>query len=110
MEAVADPPVQEEPLEGETPEEQGLPPIELEGEGQLSLEVGGNVPDKATVKLRGGSIAVPRGEYKKGDIVNLAVKAQVCEIHFVDKRDGQTGEITQTERRQVLKVVGVEKV
>lgn len=95
---------------GEGEEEQGPPPIAIEGEGQLSLQVGGNKPDSATVKLRGGSIAIPAGQLKKGDVVNLLVKVQVAEVHLVDKIDNSTGEITATERRHIAKIKGVEKV
>lgn len=97
-------------LEGEHPEEQARIAIQLPGDGQLSLQVGGNKPDKATVKLRGGSIEVPDGQYKKGDLVNLLIKVQCAEVHFVDKIDNSTGEIVGTERRQIFKVKGVERV
>lgn len=99
-------------LEGEAAGEQAPPTIELEieGDGQLSLRVGGRQPDVASVKLRGGSIRVPRGDYERGDTLDLLCKVRCCEVHFVDKIDGSTGEITETERRHVFKVVGVEKV
>lgn len=95
---------------GEDGEEQGPPPIAIEGDGQLNLQVGGAKPDKASVKLRGGSIDLPAGQLKKGDVLNLLVKVQVAEVHLVDKIDNSTGEITQTERRHVAKIKGVEKV
>lgn len=97
-------------LEGEGEGEQALPAIILEGDGQLSLRVGGAKPDKATVKLRGGSIGIPQGQYEKGDTVNLMVKVKCAEVHFVDKTDGQTGEVTETERRHVFKISGVERI
>lgn len=100
----------EGPLEGEHPDEQARPALQLPGNGQLSLQVGGSKPDKATVKLRGGSIEVPEGEYKKGESVNLLIKVQCAEIHFVDKIDNSTGEIVGTERRQIFKIKGVERV
>jgi hypothetical protein len=95
---------------GEDEGEQGPPPIAIEGDGQLNLQVGGAKPDKASVKLRGGSIDIPAGQLKKGDVVNLLVKVRVAEVHLVDKIDNSTGEITQTERRHVAKIMGVEKV
>jgi len=95
---------------GEGEGEEGPPPIIIEGDGQLNLQVGGRKPDKATVKLRGGSINIPAGQLKKGDVLNLLVKVQVAEVHLVDKIDNTTGEITEVERRHVAKIKGVEKV
>lgn len=111
----ADPPPEtpaadEADLEGEGADEQAIPPLEIEAEGQLSLKVGGAKPTKATVKLRGGSIQIPKGQYEKGDVVNLLVKVRCTEIHHVDKMDNTTGEVTETERRQIMKITGVEKV
>lgn len=95
---------------GEDEEEKGPPPIEIEGDGQLNLQVGGAKPDKATVKLRGGSIDIPAGQLKKGEVLNLLVKVKVAEVHLVDKEDRTTGELVETERRHVAKIMGVEKV
>lgn len=98
-------------LEGEgAGEQQPESEIILEGDGQLSLRVSGKKPDKATVKIRGGSIHVGKGQFDKGDTVDLLIKAQCAEVHLVDKRDGQTGEIIETERRQIFKISAVERV
>lgn len=97
-------------LEGQAADEQPAPELEVEGTGQLSLKVGGVKPEKATMKLRGGSIHVAQGQIEKGESINLLVKATCAEVHFVDKRDTATGEITGTERRQIMKITGVEKV
>lgn len=90
--------------------EQAEPQVAIAGDGKLSLAVGGLAPDSAEVKLRGGSIEMPAGQLKKGEIVNLMVKVQVAEVHLVDKIDNSTGEITGTVRRHVAKIKGVEKV
>lgn len=105
-------PAQEPDLEGEGDGEQGdkLFDLQLEGDKELNSKVGGRKPDKATVKLRGGSIIVPQGQYEKGDTVNVLVSLRCAELHFVDKIDNSTGEIVETERRQVMKITNVEKV
>lgn len=95
---------------GEDGIEQGPAPIAIQGEGQLSLTVGGLKPDKASVKLRGGSIDLPAGQLKKGDVQNLLIKVRVTEVHLVDKMDNSTGEVVETERRHIAKIMGVEKV
>jgi hypothetical protein len=95
---------------GEGAGEQAEPALAIHGKGQLSLTVGGATPDKSEVKLRGGSIEMPQGQFKKGEIVNLMVKVQVAEVHLVDKIDNSTGEITGTVRRHVAKIKGVEQV
>lgn len=102
-----------EPLDGEDPDEQAppaIPPLIIDGDGQLTLTIGGEKPTKATVKLRGGKIDVASGDLDKGAIVDLVLKAQVAEVHIVDKRDGQTGEVTEVERRHILKPVSVERI
>ena len=106
-----DPPVADHP--GESPDEQPelIPNVEVEGIGQqLTLDCGGEIPNAATVKLIGGSIRIPVGEYDKGAVVNLAVRVRCDEVHFVDRHDPKTGQITETERRHVFRVVWVEKV
>lgn len=102
-----------EPLDGEEADEQAppvIPPLVIEGDGQLTLSVGGEKPTMATIKLRGGKIEVPSGDLDKGQVVDLVVKAQVAEVHFADTRDGQTGEVTSTDRRHILKPISVERI
>lgn len=108
--APSDPPA-DPPMEGEDEVEPvRLPEVSIDGDGQLSLKVGGAKPDEATVKLRSVKIAVIDGQYEKGDAVNLMVKAVCTEVHFVDKRDEQTGTIVGVERRQIFRPLNVERV
>lgn len=101
-------------LPGEGEEEQGqpeLPPVEVEGTGQqLTLEVGGERPTKATVKLQGGSIGIPVGQFDKGEEIDLVIRARCMAVAVIDKRDGQTGQITETERRHTFKVTNVNRL
>lgn len=104
------PPEPDADLEGQEAEEQAIPELEVEGEGQLSLKIGGRKPDSSEVKLRGGSIKVPKGQYEKGDVLNFLVKVRCTEIHAVDKMDNSTGDVVETVRRQIFKIQGVERV
>lgn len=111
----ADPPAgqPEGDLEGAGEGEQAPAAMQLEIDGsrkQLTLKVGGKLPEQSQVKLRAGSIAVPRGEYEKGDEVDFALTVRCTEVHFVDKMDNQTGEIVDTIRRHIFKVSKIEKV
>jgi hypothetical protein len=96
---------------GEGAGEQAKPPLAVEGGGNLNSTIGGESPDKATVKLRGGSIEVAGGgQFKKGEVAHLLVKVRVGEVHLVDNEDRTTGEIIGTERRHIMRMIGVEKV
>lgn len=90
-----------------------IPPLTLEGEGQLSLKVGGAKPNVSTVKMRGGSIAIEgddAGQFEIGQLVDLGIKGRVSEIQFVQKRNVQTGEVDVTERRHIMKIEAIERV
>lgn len=100
-----------EHLEGEHPDEQPAPkapPIELEGQGQLSLKIGGQVPNKATAKMVGGKIDIPKGEYQPGEVVEAVVRLQVRKVSIVHKvSDGETVEV---EREHQFRLMQIEKV
>lgn len=106
--AVADPPVADHP--GEEEGEQPIPGIEVEGVGQqLTLDCGGAAANAASVKLKGGSIRIPVGEFKKGAIVNVSARLRCDEVHLVDKHDSKTGEVVEVERRHVFSIVWIER-
>lgn len=100
-----------EPLDGEHGDEQPkpkAPPIELEGQGQLSLKIGGKAPDKATAKLVGGKIAIPKGEYQPGEVIEAVVRLRVWKVAITHKvNDGETIEV---EREHQFKMLQIEKV
>jgi len=100
-----------EPLDGEHGDEQPkpkAPPIELEGQGQLSLKIGGREPDKATAKLVGGKIAIPKGEYQPGEVIEAVVRLRVSKVAITHKvNDGETIEV---EREHQFKMLQIEKV
>ena len=73
----------------------------------ITATVGGAKPQTSAVALRGGKLPV-EGEYRKGDEIELYVRARIAEIHFVDRVDDY-GEVTGTERRHIAKPIAVRR-
>jgi hypothetical protein len=103
-------------FEGETTveemaeQEEELLPMQVPLEGftdSITVTVGGARPQTSAVALRGGKLPV-EGEFKKGDEIELYVRARIAEIHFVDTVD-KYGEVTGTERRHIAKPVAVRR-
>lgn len=108
---------QREPLDGEHGDEQAdkaqapaIPPLVLEGKGQLSLKISGDAPNKATAKMVGGKIEIPAGEYQPGEVIEAVVRLQCRKVSIIDKVDGASGERTEREREHQFKVLQIEKV
>lgn len=100
-----------ERLDGEHPDEQPkpkVPPIELEGKGQLSLKIGGQAPDKATAKLVGGKIGIPKGEYQPGEVIEAVVRLRVSKVSINHKVN--EGETIEVEREHQFKMLQIEAV
>jgi hypothetical protein len=92
-------------------QEQEVLPMQVPLEGfteSITVTVGGARPQSSVVALRGGKLPV-EGEFRKGDEIELYVRARVAEIHFVDTHD-QYGEVTGTERRHIAKPVAVRRL
>lgn len=92
-------------------EEERVAPMQvpLEGFGPtVTVQVGGDRPQTATIALRGGKLPVS-GEFKKGDVIEFYVRARVSEVHFVDTVD-KFGEVTGTERKHIAKPVAVTRM
>jgi hypothetical protein len=97
--------------DGDDAVEPAFPTPELLGEGQLTLNVGGEKPDTSEVKMRGTSIEVPnKGQFSKGQFVDVVVRCRVAEVHMVDKFDNATGTVVGTVRRHIMKPLKVERV
>lgn len=69
---------------------------------ELSLSAGGAAPQDATMKFRGGSLAV-EGEFEKGAVIRVWAEISVDEVHFVDSKD-EFGNIKGTTRRHIGRV------
>ena len=101
----------DQPGEGDGEQAPTIEDVVVEGRGQqLTLNVGGLAPTKATVKLQGGSIGIPRGQYDKGDTVDLLLTVRCDAVGVIDKRDSKTGAVTETERRHQFTVTSCERV
>lgn len=117
MQATQAPPVEGQeagngdvPLEGEQEQEQVVRRrVVIEGDGQLSLAVGGKKPTDSEVKITGGSIGY-EGQLQKGETIALVVHARVSKVEFVDKIDSKTGDVVQTIRRHGLRIEGATPV
>lgn len=74
---------------------------------QLTLIAGGETPDSAEVKFRGGSVPI-EGQFDKGEVVEVVIKIRIAEVHFVDKID-KFENVTSTVRRHQGKMVSVRR-
>lgn len=100
----------EEPLDGEHPDEQAPPKppaLELEGEKDLNLKVGGPTPQVASGNLKTKMISIPGGQYEKHDEIELVLRVRCCNVSFPDKRSGGS---LFTERKHEFEVVAIERI
>jgi hypothetical protein len=74
--------------------------------GQLSFAVGGKRPDTSKLKLAGRSIEIPGGQLQKGDEYTIQARIRVGGIHFDDKINSATEEVTGCTRKQIARIVG----
>lgn len=74
---------------------------------QLSLDAGGESPESASMKLRGGSVPI-EGEFPKGSLVGLWIEVRIGEVTFADTID-KFGNVTGTERRHVGRITRVQR-
>lgn len=65
----------------------------------ISGDAGGEDPQSATIKLRGGSLPL-EGSFQKGEVVRMWVEFRVGEVHLVDSLD-KFGNVVGTERRHI---------
>jgi len=97
--------------EDDEAQEPAFPKPELLGEGQLTLSVGGEKPNESKIKMSGVSIEVPnKGQFNKGQFIDVVVRCRVAGVHVDDLFDNQTGVVTGTIRRHILKPLRVERV
>lgn len=95
--------------EGKDEAEPELVGLEIQGDGQLTLTVGGAKPDTSTVRLIGGKMDVSGGDFDKGQEVKLLIHAVVSSVEFSDTRD-QYGNLSGTERRHKVRPLRVERL
>lgn len=81
--------------------------LRIDGDGQVSLDVGGEVPTLSTVALQGRKIELA-GQFEKGELVELRVVARVGGVHFDDKTSAD-GDVIDTTRKHILRIEEVSK-
>jgi len=95
------------PLPGEDEELELHDELLIEGDGQLSLTIGGKKPTVSKMVIRGGQIPFS-GEAKKGDHLTLRIRGRVAAIHVTDTIDVKTRDVVETTRKHVLRIEGAE--
>lgn len=83
--------------------------LEIEGDGQLTLTVGGAKPETSSITLIGGKMDVSGGDFDKGQEVKLLIHGVVAAVTFEDSRD-QYGNISGTERKHKVRPLRVERL
>lgn len=84
--------------------------LSIEGDGDLSLTVGGKNADIATISFAGGEITMPKGQFKKGQRVAVLLVGPIAEVHAIDIRDPKTKDVVKVKRKHVLKPDDVRRV
>jgi len=104
--AHVDPPTDPDPGE-DLPETTGEVELVIGDDGQLSFSVGGKQPTGASIRIVGGKISIPGGQFKKGEDILLRMAVRVTEVAFVDELDRTTGQVVGCERRHKARVTNV---
>lgn len=81
----------------------------VEGNGQLSLTVGGKRPTGAALRIVGGRIEV-NGSFDKGEVVRVELVLRVDEVSFVDDVDPQTKQVVGCERRHKARMISPPRI
>lgn len=100
-------------LEGEGQGEQpdSEPQLAIQGMGsKLTDKVGGAKPDVSEAKMGGASVAIPEGQFEKGEVLEVVCKVQCTKVEVVDKMNNTTGERTETVRRHHFRTLHVERL
>jgi hypothetical protein len=80
--------------------------VGVEGSGQLTFAVGGKKPDTSKVQLVGRSIELPGAQLEKGGEYTIQCRVRVGSVHFDDKIDSQTEQVTGCTRKHKARIVG----
>lgn len=91
---------------GEDPADQPARLVGVEGSGQLTFAVGGKKPDTSKVKLNGRSIELPGAQLEKGTEYTIMCRVRVGGVHFDDKVDSTTEQVTGSTRKHICRIVG----
>lgn len=81
----------------------------VDGNGQLTLSVGGKRPTTSSLRLVGGRVEV-EGQFDKGERLVLRIECEVREVAFRNEVDVKTGQVVGCERRQKASITGVTRI
>jgi hypothetical protein len=84
--------------------------LSVEGDGDLTLTVGGSKPDEATLNFGGGEIKMGAGQFKAGQRVAILLVGPIVEVAVRHKRDPKTHDLTNVKRKHLLEPDTVKRV
>jgi hypothetical protein len=84
--------------------------LSIEGDGDLTLTIGGGKPDEATLSFGGGEIKLGAGQFKAGQRVAVMLVGPIAEVAVAHIRDPKTGDVAKVKRKHVLKPDVVKRV
>lgn len=84
--------------------------LSIEGDGDLTLTIGGSKPDEATLNFGGGEIRLGAGQFKAGQRVAVMLVGPIAEVAVAHIRDPKTGDIAKVKRKHLLKPDTVKRV
>jgi hypothetical protein len=88
--------------EGEDLEPDEVIQLSIDGDGDLTLTVGGAKPDEAVLTFGGGEIKLGKGQFKKGQRVAIMLVGPVVEVGNRDMYDRKTNTIAKVKRKHLM--------
>jgi hypothetical protein len=76
--------------------------LSIDGDGDLTLTVGGAKPDEAVLTFGGGEIKLGKGQFKKGQRVAIMLVGPVVEVGNRDMYDRKTNTIAKVKRKHLM--------
>jgi hypothetical protein len=95
--------------DGDDHGEEAVSELLIEGNKQLSLNVGGAKPTESVFKIQGGKLSV-EGQFSKGDIVQLAVTVRIGAVTVADKINSEHGNVESTTRAHIGRIEAARRV
>lgn len=76
--------------------------LSIDGDGDLTLTVGGAKPDEASVTFGGGEIKLGKGQFKKGQRVAIMLVGPIVEVGTRDMYDRKTNTVAKVKRKHLM--------
>lgn len=106
-----DPDADTETVDELAEKDEPMPPMQIPLEGLsdgISVVIGGDRPQTSSITLRGGKLHVS-GEFKKGDVIELYVRAKIGDVGLRDTHD-KFGVVVGTDRYHVARPLAVRRL